>query len=112
MLDSATLADRMGMLPDQQTATVNFKNRSTSVSLLVAGCVRRPVSAAEVAFTNQAGLGIPTAKFLLPVANMDGNVLKQGDEIIEDGRPGLPWNVLRSDLELQGTIYRAFVSQE
>jgi hypothetical protein len=100
------------MLPDRQTVTVNFKNRTPLVSLQVAGCIRRPVTADEIAYTNQAGLGIPTAQFMLPQSNAGGNVLKQGDQIIESSGAGQPWTVLRASLELQGTIWRAFVSQE
>ena len=117
MLNAATLKGKMGLLPDPQIVTVNFKNRTTPLTLTVDGARRRPVSAAEIAFTAQAGFGIPTSQFLLAVANMNGNVLKQGDEIVESATDSLsgaalPWNVLRADLELQGTIWRAFVSQE
>jgi len=112
VLDASTLANRIDMLPDAQTVTVNFKNRTAPTTVSVGGARRRPVSSAEIALMGQAGLGIPTAQFLMPAANFAGNILKQGDEIIESSGAGQPWNVLRSDLELQGTIWRAFVSQE
>lgn len=112
MLDGSVLAGVMGMLPDPMTVTVNFKNRTAPVSVIIDGARRRPISASDIAWTNMAGLGIPTAQFLLPVNQLGGNILKQGDEILESGAGGSPWNVLRADLEMQGTIYRAYVSQE
>lgn len=112
MLDASMLADVMDMLPDAMSVTVNFKNRTAPSSASVDGARRRPISAADIGWTNAIGLGIPTAQFLIPVNQLGGNVLKQNDEILESGTGGLPWNVLRADLEMQGTIYRAYISQE
>lgn len=112
MLSSAELANVLDMLPDPMTVTVNFKNRTTPVSVSVDGARRRPISSSDIAWSSMAGLGIPAAQFLIPVNQLGGNVMKQNDEIAEAGAGGLPWNVLRADLEMQGQVYRAYVSQE
>lgn len=111
MIDAAFLANAMDMLPDPLTVTVLFRNRATAASASVDGSRRRPVSSADITWASMAGLGIPTAQFLIPVNQLGGNVLKQGDEIDEAAPGTLTWNVLRADLEMQGTIYRAYVSE-
>ena len=112
MLNAATLKGKMALLPDQQTVQVKFLGRTTTVTLNVAGCTRRPVESKEVLFAAQAGLTLPEAQFLLPAENMGGNILKQQDQIIESSGAGQKWTVTRTALELQGTIWRAFVAQQ
>lgn len=115
MLDASTLADRMGILPDQKTLNITLQNRPSEITLSPSGCVRRPVDLAEIARLGDSLAAIPTSQFLIPALGMDGNELFAGDLIDEPNGLGsrtLHWMVVHAVNELQTTIWRAYVARK
>lgn len=115
MLDAASLAGKLDMLPDPKTITVALQNRASAVSLTISGCRRRPVDMQEISVMGNAGLGVPSAQYLIPASGMGTHELQAGDVITEaSGNAAgetVPWSVIHAALEMQGTIWRAYVGR-
>lgn len=115
MLNASTLASKLGMLPDPKTVTVTLQNRSTAVTLTIDGCRRRPVDLRDVSLLGNVGMGVPSAQFLIPASGMGTHDLQPGDVITEEAGNAAGetayWNVIHAVLEMQGTIWRAYVAK-
>lgn len=115
MLDAASLAGKLDMLPDPKTLTIKLQNRPSTSPITISGCRRRPVDLAELAFIGNSGMAVPTSSFLIPAVGMGSNELLAGDLIVEPNSVGsatATWNVVHAQLELQTTIWRAFVARQ
>ncbi len=111
MLNAASLTGKMNMLPDPVTLTITPKVSSGS-PIVQPGCRRRPLDEVETDYIGDIGLAVPAVSFLIPVEGLNGYVINNNDYIAETLPAGSTWTVIRTQLDLQKTIWRCLCRRQ